>query len=65
MNNISGLDLEASIKNLDAVSDEFDRLANLPQNYNNHLSPYLDMMCFEMRRMKNELQNNIHNFGGF
>lgn len=56
--------LEESLNSLEMLSNEFDRIASDPKNHNNSLTQYLEIMSWEMHKMKNEAREHIYMFGG-
>ena len=49
-----------AISNLEMLSQEFERLANNPKNYNSEFSYYLETISYEMYRYANELKSTQH-----
>lgn len=48
--------VDAAIKNLELMSQELEKSANDPKNYNSDFSMYLEQMSWEMFRTANELK---------
>ena len=62
--NTTNHDLKESLRSLDVLSCAFDKIASDPKHHNNPLTQYLDNMSYEMRRMKNQAESYIFNYGG-